>query len=48
VTTWKALRPDDVTGITWMNPPFISPNSDAYAYTYNRALMNLYLIEGLR
>jgi hypothetical protein len=48
VTPWKVLRPDDLTGVTFVNPPILALGDDAYAYNYCRLLMNLYLIEGLR
>jgi eukaryotic-like serine/threonine-protein kinase len=48
VTPWKALRPDDVTGVLWVNPGDVTRDGDAYAYSYSRFLMDLYMIDGLR
>ncbi len=47
-TLWKVLRPDDAAGVTLMEELFITPDEQAYAYTYGRFLQDLYLVEGLR
>ncbi len=44
---WKTLAPADLTGITVVAPPQISRDGRAYAYTYSRALADLYLIDGV-
>jgi len=48
VTPGIALRPDDLTGVLWVWPPAITPDGEAYAYSYSRFFMDLDLIEGLR
>jgi serine/threonine protein kinase len=48
VTPRTVLRPDDLTGVVWINPPVMTPDGEAYAYGYSRFLLDLYLLEGLR
>ena len=48
LTPWKTLRPEDATGVTFMADVRLTPDGEAYAYTYERDLHDLYLIEGLR
>ncbi|HYN08469.1 MAG TPA: protein kinase [Vicinamibacterales bacterium] len=45
---WKEIQPRDPTGI--MTVTFLVPTPDgrAYAYSWHRALSDLYLVEGLR
>lgn len=47
-TLWKVLRPDDAAGVTLMEELLITPDEQAYAYTYGRFLQDLYLVEGLK
>ncbi|MCG6925737.1 MAG: hypothetical protein LJF30_10540 [Acidobacteria bacterium] len=48
VTPWKALRPGDLTGVTHILGATLTPDGEAYAYTYGRYFQDLYLVEGLR
>ncbi len=48
LTPWKELRPEDPTGVTFLTGVRLTPDGGAYAYTYERDLHDLYLIEGLR
>jgi eukaryotic-like serine/threonine-protein kinase len=48
LTPWKALRPDDLTGVTLIWNVAVTPDGEAYAYQYSRFLKDLFLIEGLR
>jgi hypothetical protein len=46
---WKTLSPPDLTGVVFMNPWVkITPDGEAYAYTYLRVFQDLYMMEGLR
>jgi hypothetical protein len=48
MTPWRALQPDDLTGVPGLGPLAVSADGGAYAYTYGRYLEDLYLVEGLR
>jgi len=48
IVPWKVLRPEDATGVTFMTGVVLTPDGEAYAYTYERCLHDLYLVEGLR
>lgn len=48
VVPWKTLRPEDATGVTFMTDVRLTPDGEAYVYTYERDLHDLYLVEGLR
>jgi hypothetical protein len=45
---WKALRPEDSTGVVHIVAAAITADGEAYAYTYGRYFQHLYLVEGLR
>jgi hypothetical protein len=46
---WKTLGPPDLTGVAYMQPLVsMTPDGQAYAYTYLRVFQDLYLVEGLR
>jgi hypothetical protein len=45
---WKELMPSDPTGVTFIRAPHITPDGEAYAYSYARTLSRLYLVKGLR
>ncbi len=45
--TWRDLIPEDPAGVTAVRGK-PTPRGDAYAYTFNRLLSTLYLVEGLR
>jgi hypothetical protein len=48
LTPWKALRPEDATGVVDTYAATITADGEAYAYTHGRFFQDLYLIEGLR
>jgi hypothetical protein len=48
LTPWKALRPEDATGVVDTLAATITADGEAYAYSYGRFFQDLYLIEGLR
>jgi eukaryotic-like serine/threonine-protein kinase len=46
---WKKLGPPDLAGVVYMSPWVpMTPDGEAYAYTYLRVFQDLYLVEGLR
>jgi Tol biopolymer transport system component len=45
---WKELMPADPTGVINLGSILITPDAKSYAYTYARALSELYWIEGLK
>jgi eukaryotic-like serine/threonine-protein kinase len=45
---WKELAPADRTGVISISTIFLSADGTAYAYTYQRLLSELYLVEGLK
>ena len=45
---WKTLAPADITGVTNISFPAITPDGRGYAYTFNRKLGDLYVIRGLK
>jgi Tol biopolymer transport system component len=47
-TFWKEIGPSDPAGVTFMFNPVITPDGKSYAYSYERALSDLFLIEGLK
>jgi Tol biopolymer transport system component len=44
---WKELKPPDPVGVTMFSLT-VTPNGEAYVYSYQRDLADLYLITGLR
>lgn len=42
------LRPDDPGGVVGIVPVRITPDGKSYAYSYNRALSDLYLVGGVK
>jgi hypothetical protein len=48
LTPWKALRPEEATGVVDTLAATITADGEAYAYSYGRYFQDLYLIEGLR
>jgi len=48
LTPWKALRPEDATGVVDTNAVTITADGEAYAYSCGRYFQDLYLVEGLR
>ena len=47
VESWREIRPSDPAGVSSVGGIFLSGDSLAYVYTYNRVLNVLYLVEGL-
>jgi hypothetical protein len=45
---WRELRPADGAGVAGLSSLVISPATGAYAYSYERVLSELYLVEGLK
>ena len=45
---WKEIQPRDPTGILFISVLVPTPDGRAYAYSWHRALSDLYLVEGLR
>ncbi len=45
---WKEIQPTDPTGIMTIGFLVPTPDGRAYAYSWHRALSDLYLVEGLR
>jgi Tol biopolymer transport system component len=45
---WRTLAPPDLTGVTNISFPVISPDGRAYGYTFNRKLGDLYIIRGVK
>ncbi len=48
LTPWKALQPDDLTGVTHVVGAALTADGRTYAYTYGRYFLDLFLVEGLR
>ena len=44
---WKELMPADPAGIRAIDQAMISPDGKHYVYSFQRALSDLYLAEGL-
>jgi Tol biopolymer transport system component len=42
------VAPQDTAGVNGLVPLRITPDGKAYAYTYNRALSNLFIADGLK
>lgn len=47
-TLWKEITPPDVAGIVSIINVLITPDGKSYAYTFRRALSDLYLATGLQ
>jgi Tol biopolymer transport system component len=45
---WKALTPADPAGVLSVKPVQITPDGKYYAYSYFRALNDLYIVDGLK
>jgi hypothetical protein len=46
---WKSVAPPDLTGVVFMTPwAPMTPDGEAYVYTYLRVFQDLFLVEGLR
>jgi hypothetical protein len=45
---WKEFLPADPTGVLLVQPLLVTPEGNAYVYTYVRVLSDLYLVEGLK
>jgi serine/threonine protein kinase/Tol biopolymer transport system component len=47
-TLFKELKPSDLAGIDAMNAVLLTPNGKWYAYSYQRNLSHLFMIDGLK
>lgn len=47
-TLWKQISPGDVAGVVSVISIVMTPDGKSYAYTFRRALSDLYLASGLR
>ena len=47
-TLWKEITPPDISGIVGAVTVVLTPDGKTYAYTYRRALSDLYLVKGLK
>jgi Tol biopolymer transport system component len=45
---WKELMPLDPAGIVLISPVWVTPDEKSYAYTFQRVLADLYVVDGLR
>ncbi len=45
---WAELAPPDVTGVVRISRVVVSRSGNAYAYSYQRRLSDLYVVEGVR
>jgi len=45
---WRDVRPPDPTGLVEIMKVSVHPNGRYYAYSYERYLSDLYMIEGLK
>jgi Tol biopolymer transport system component len=45
---WKELMPPDPAGVTTVSPVNVTPDWKSYAYSYQRSLADLYVVEGLK
>jgi predicted Ser/Thr protein kinase len=45
---WKELTPPDPAGVLSIEPVFVSPDGQAYVYSYRRAVDDLFLVDGLQ
>jgi hypothetical protein len=42
--TWKSFRPQDMAGVTALNPILLPPDQRAYAYNYESVISELYVL----
>ena len=47
-TLWKTLAPSDPAGVPSINAVSLSSDGRFYAYSFDRTLSDLYLVEGVR
>jgi hypothetical protein len=45
---WKTLKPEDPAGVWLVFNLEVTPDGQAYAYSYGRFLQDLYVVEGIR
>jgi len=45
---WKELMPPDPAGVITVSPVSVTPDWKSYAYSYQRSLADLYVVEGLK
>jgi hypothetical protein len=44
---WRTLMPADAAGVPEIRPPIPTPGGEAYVYSYERTLSELYLVAGV-
>ena len=42
------VSPSDKVGVTYVSPPLVTPDGKYYAYSYNRQISELFVVEGLQ
>jgi hypothetical protein len=47
-TLWKTIKPADPVGLEAINQVFVTPDGATYCYGYLRALMDLFVIDGVK
>ena len=45
---FRAISPLDKTGVTYIAPGYITPDGRYYAYSYNRQISELFVVDGLK
>jgi hypothetical protein len=46
--SWKVLRPEDSAGVFLVDSFVVTAVGEAYAYSYQRFLQDLFLVSGVR
>ncbi|HTD24784.1 MAG TPA: protein kinase [Terriglobales bacterium] len=47
-TLYKELKPSDLAGINNMNSVLLTPDGKSYAYSYQRTLSHLFIVDGVK
>jgi hypothetical protein len=47
LTPWRSFMPGDSAGVTGIGSIRVTPDGKSYAYSYQRNLADLYVVEGL-
>jgi predicted Ser/Thr protein kinase len=47
LSPWRSLMPGDSAGVTAIGSTRVTPDGKSYAYSYQRSLADLYVVEGL-
>jgi len=45
---FRAVSPLDKTGVTYIGPGYVTADGRYYAYSYNRQISELFVVEGLK